>query len=422
MFPDKFQRRTQASGLWLLGSPLLKDVPDPTNYAFWQASRLNETGIAQSLGLEIYPYTITGVREIGYLKSKLATYDDVLAALVRKPETTKENRYPWDVVKSVVETSGLRDAKGRLVYRLRNTWWNGDGVAFPVNPSPYLPASNGHPTAASHTFAEIARALNDHPAIHGIFVDSLGMWGSYDNHRREHFAATRAPLSHDGAGRACLPNWLPHVDYLQELHRRIGRRLVFANGIRPGRAFCAFECDVCGMEVSMKGLETRRDMDFLRAIAGSKPTLCLLYYPDEFSRKQTEEYVQRFIALGLAPEMRRGFPQWGRYKDRDADLYERFMPVYRRLDRAGWQPVTHAVVKTDGVWIERFGTKPPELYFSLYNDTTNPAEAKVAIDYQALGVPVGAPLQEIVENRALAGLTQPIALAPHTLRVIQVGR
>jgi hypothetical protein len=176
------------------------------------------------------------------------------------------------------------------------------------------------------------------------------------------------------------------------------------------------------MEVSMKGLETRRDMDFLRAIAGSKPTLCLLYYPDEFSRKQTEEYVQRFIALGLAPEMRRGFPQWGRYKDRDADLYERFMPVYRRLDRAGWQPVTHAVVKTDGVWIERFGTKPPELYFSLYNDTTNPAEAKVAIDYQALGVPVGAPLQEIVENRALAGLTQPIALAPHTLRVIQVGR
>jgi hypothetical protein len=401
---------------------LLKDVPDPTNYAFWQASRLNETGIAQSLGLEIYPYTIIGVREIGYLKSKLATDDDVLAALVRKPETAKEGRYPWDEVKSVVETSGLRDAKGRLVYRLRHTWWNGDGVAFPVNPSPYLPASNGHPTAASHTFAEIASALNDHPAIHGIFVDSLGMWGSYENHRREHFACIRAPLTHDAAGHACLYNWFPHVDYLQELHRRIGPRLVFANGIRPGRAFCAFECDVCGMEVSMKSLETRRDMDFLRAIAGSKPALCLLFYPDEFSRKQTEEYVQRFIALGLAPEMRRGFPKWGRYKERDVDLYARFMPVYRRLDLAGWQPITHASVTNDSVWIERFGAKPSELYFSLYNDTTKPAEVKVAIDHQSLGVPASAPLLEIVENRALADLTQPVMLAPHTLRVIQIGK
>ena len=80
-------------------------------------------------------------------------------------------------------------------------------------------------------------------------------------------------------------------------------------------------------------------------VAGPKPAVCLLDYPDYadprgkgLSRAQAEEYIQRFIALGLAPEMRR--VPWPRYKERDADLYRLFMPVYRRLDRAGWQPVT----------------------------------------------------------------------------------
>jgi hypothetical protein len=314
-----------------------------------------------------------------------------------------------------------------LIYRLRTTDWAGNSISFPMNPSPFLSASESRPTAASHTYAEIESELRDYPKLAGVYIDSLAMWGSYANFRRDHFAAARSPLTHDSDGRVFLFNWMPHVDFLRELRRRIGGRRVFGNGARPGRAFCAFELDILGLEPNLTDLSSRTQMDCLRSLAGPKPAVCLLDYPDYtdpqgkgLSRSQAEEYIQRFVAMGLAPEMRR--VPWPRYKERDADLYKRFMPVYRRLDRAGWQPITYATVGNKGVWIERFGIKPPELYFSVYNSTAEPAEVKVAVDYQSLSIPASAPLLEIVENRALADLKKPVALAPHTLRVIQVGR
>jgi hypothetical protein len=402
-------------------------VPDLENYAFWQATRVKEIPLGIKLGIEVYPYAIVGQRELGYLKKRVSSYEDVLAALETKPESTRKSRYSWEVVKPLVESSGLRDPNGRWLYRLRTTDWSGNSISFPMNPSPFLPVSEGRPTAASHTYAEVEGELRDYPKLAGAYIDSLAMWGSYENFRRDHFAAARSPLTHDSRGRVFLFNWMPHVDFLRELRRRIGGRLVFANGARPGRAFCAFELDILGMEPNLLDLASRTQMDCLRSLAGPKPAVCLLDYPDYadvrgkgLSRPQAEEYIQRFVALGFAPEMRR--VPWPKYKERDADLYKRFMPVYRRLDRAGWQPVTHAAVRTAGVWIERFGTKAPELYFSVYNSTAQPAEAKVVIDYQSLGVPADAPLQEIVENTPPSDLTQPIKLAPHTLRVIQVGR
>ena len=421
MYADMFQRRAQASGLWLVSLPSLKNVTDPENYAFWQATRLKETPLAIKMGMAAYPYTIVGQRELGYLKQKVSTYADVLAALQHKPEATRRSRYPWEVVKPLVESSGLHDASGKLIFRLRTTDWAGNSISFPVNPSPYLPADEAHPTVASHTFAEVEGELREYPELAGIYVDSLAMWGSYENYRREHFAAIRFPLAHDTAGRVCLPNWMPHVDYLKELRGRIGKRLVFANGARPGRAFCSLLLDIVGMEPSLRDLENRTQIDFLRSMAGPKPAVCLLDYPEEgLSRAQAEQYIQRFVALGLAPEMRR--VPWPRYKDRDADLYKRFMPVYRRLDRAGWQPVTHAAATPGSVWGERFGTRAPELYLSLYNPDAQRVEVKLTIDRQALALGASPGLREIVTDETLADLAQPIVLEPYTLRVIQVGQ
>ncbi|MBM3889410.1 MAG: hypothetical protein FJ388_09820 [Verrucomicrobia bacterium] len=133
----------------------------------------------------------------------------------------------------------------------------------------------------------------------------------------------------------------------------------------------------------------------------------------------TKQYVQRFIALGLAPEMRR--VPWPRYKKRDSDLYARFMPIYRRLDRAGWHPVTHATATPDEIWVERFGTRPPELYFTLYNPTAKPVETRLCIDRESLGISANAALREIVETRENLSRAQPFALPSHGLRVVQVG-
>ena len=418
MFPAVFERRTQARGLWLVSMPPLKDVTDPEHYAFWQATRLSETPLAIKMGLAPCPYTSVGQRELGYLKQKVNTYEEVLAVLKNKPETTHKSRYTWEEVKPLVENSGLVDRNGRLTYRLRETEWAGNGVSFPTNPSPFLPTSTAHPSVAAHTFAEVDSAIHDWPATAGLFVDSLSMWGSYENYRRDHFAAARAPLSHDAQGRVTLPNWMPHMDFLHELHRRIGDRFVFANGSRPGRAFCVFELDVPGMENSLRDLENRNQSDFVRAMAATKPVVCLLNYPASgLSRDDAEQYVQRFTALGLAPEIRRN--PWGRYQDRDADLYSKFMSVYRRIDRAGWQPVTHAQTDHDAVWIERFGSGQ-EIYFTLFNPTDAAIRTRVTVDISILSLKA-APWEELLTHRPHDPAST-IAIPAKSLRVIHLAR
>lgn len=411
MFPGAFQRKTQSSGLWLFAVPSFSKVPDPENYAFWEGPRLNELDRALARKIENYPYVIVGQREITYLKNKPSTYNDVLAALEqepgRNPPTIRSKEYggTWAEIRSFVENSGLHDAQGRWVHKLRNTDWGGDSITFPMNPSPFLPGR----TVASEVLAQVEKLLDEYPKLAGIYVDSLASWGSFFNHRREHFAVVRAPLSRDDAGRVCIPNWIPHIDFLRELRQRIGGRLVFGNGIRQGRAFCAFECDILGVETSAYDLKHRRNLDFYRAVAGAKPSLFLFYSPKDIPRATAEEYVQRFISMGLSPEVK-GEP-WGCNKKRDADLLAKFLPLYRRLDLAGWQPVTHATVEPRTLWLERFGTRPPELYFTLYNPTDKPLEARLTLDHQALALSPNTAMKELVAGT--------FAIPPKTLRVIQ---
>jgi len=414
MFPNAFERKTKSSGLWLFAVPSFTQVPDPENYAFWEGPRLNELDKALAHKIENYPYIIVGQREITYLKNKPTGYNDVLAALKQEPardapgKRTKEYGGTWTEVKSFVENSGLHDPQGRWVHTLRHTDWGGNSITFPMNPNPFLPRR----TVASAVLADVEKLLKEHPSLAGIYVDSLASWGSYYNHRREHFSAVRAPLSHDDNGRVCIPNWISHIDFLRELRRRIGGRLVFGNGIRQGRAFCAFECDILGVETSGGDLRHRRNLDFYRTVAGAKPSLFLFYSSKDIPRATAEEYVQRFIAMGLSPEVK-GKP-WGCNKKRDADLLAKFVPLYRRLDLAGWQPVTHATVEPRTLWLERFGVKPPELYFTIYNPTDKPLNARLTLDRRALAIPPNVTMNELVAGA--------FALPPKTLRVVQVGQ
>ncbi len=419
MFPDAFKRKTQSSGLWLFAIKSFDQVPDPENYAFWEAPRLNELPQALAHKIENYPYIIVGQRSFTHLKDQPSSYDEVLDALKKEPaSSTKKAGWSWAEVKSFVETCGLQDAQGRWVYRARIADWgvHDSQLTFPLNPSPFLPG----PTVASNVLADVATLLKETPGLSGIYVDSLASWGSFDNYRRDHFLAVRTPLSHDNKGLVCIPNWMPHVDFLRELRQKIGtNRLVFGNGLRPGRAFCGFECDVLGVETSTYDLQERSRLDFYRMIAGAKPFLFLFYLSTDIPRTMAEEYVQRFVAMGLSPEVK-GRP-WGCNKQRDADLLTKFLPIYRRLDLAGWQPVTYATVAPRTVWVERFGVKPPDLYFTVYNPDTNSVNVQLTIENGKLDLPTSTNLVELVEGRLVVPPQYKITVPAKSLRVLQWG-
>lgn len=420
LFPAAFRRRTPASGLWLFAVPSFKQVPDPQNYAFWEGPRLKELELARRHAIETYPYVIVGQREIGRLKTLPKSHEEVEQLLRLKPDQTQRTTWSWASVVAWVRASGLKDHAGRWVYKSRHTDWSGDSLTFPLNPSPDLPGTAEQPTIAQSVLGDVDALLREHPELSGIYVDSLASWGSFNNYRREHFAAVRAPLAHDAAGRACVPNWMPHIDFLRELARRVGPRLVFGNGIRPGRAFCAFACDILGVETSRGDLNARRNLDFYRAVAGRKPSLFLFYWPEEeLPRPVVDHYVQRFVALGLSPEVKS--QPWGRFKTRDAEIFARFVPIYRRLDLAGWQPVTHATLDAPELWLERFGTGAPELYFTLYNPGSSPQTAALRVDRERLGTPTAVKLLELVESRTL-DTSAPVTVPPRSLRVLQLRR
>ena len=40
---------------------------------------------------------------------------------------------------------------------------------------------------------------------------------------------------------------------------------------------------------------------------------------------------------------------------RDLGLYNTFIPILRRINQAGWEPIPHAAATDRAVWLERFG-------------------------------------------------------------------
>jgi hypothetical protein len=71
--------------------------------------------------------------------------------------------------------------------------------------------------------------------------------------------------------------------------------------------------------------------------------------------------------------------------NRDRELFERYIPIIRRLNVAGWQPVTYASTSDPEVYIERFGAFSG-FHFTLRNVTTETKTVTVTLDANGLGL------------------------------------
>ena len=68
--------------------------------------------------------------------------------------------------------------------------------------------------------------------------------------------------------------------------------------------------------------------------------------------------------MGLYPSMFSANSFSGRYwetpvlYERDRPLFKRYIPLIRRLNTAGWQPITYATSSDASVYVERYGSGP----------------------------------------------------------------
>ena len=380
LYPEAFVKRVSREGLWLFGTPRFP-LPDPENYAFREGGpggweRDDEHGIYTC------PYIIPGQREITHLDRLPADRQEALTLLrdyTPKPSSRSES---WTTaMKPIIESCMLRDAEGRPQVRIRNTFWGGNSVTFPLNASPSLFADRDRPTIAQSLLAQTKALHAEFPALDGIYVDSLGAWGDYLNFRREHFAYTRVPLTYDpSTGRPVLHNRFGLLEFLWALRDQMheGGKLLFANGVHQNRRFHFFALDILGVE-GRSWLEQKRVM------ASQKPFVLLIYNIHD-DPAQMEHWFNLCALYGI-------YPSFGSMKVFNtpeeyapvAALNNRFVPALQTITRAGWQPVGHARCPDTDIWVERWGgAQGGGCYLTVYNSAQEDRVAHLAVDVAEL--------------------------------------
>ena len=477
-FADYYTPRLQRDGLFMfqMGDrvpPNIEqygfDLVEP-QWKFLEAAILRD----QKHGLATFPYMIVGQREIKFLPALPKDYDDAMAVYARwsvadhaSHELTKENACAQGDIhlKEEVEASACKTADGRYAVVIRNTPWGGNSISFKMNPNPDLFQDEHRPNIATYALALQDQWFRDHPQYDGAFVDSLGAnWPAVLNYRKDHFRYARYPLTFDPQGRVALQNDLSHYEYIEALRSkmRAAGRLVLANGVyaykskgaptrrierqvlnqrlneysaadvppehyrvgtRLGRFFCSALLDVASSEAGVQA-DVERCQD-VRVFMGKKQYAFLNYAWQDGAK--VEEFVNKSLCYGIFASTSTNFFSGVHYEDhpngylRDKKLLDWYVPLVRRLSRAGWEPVRYARVDHEDVCCERFGSGNP-MYYTLYNDSTAKAGCTLEIDLKSLGM-TAASLDEIARHAPLSRPkpgTATLELAPQRTYVIQV--
>ena len=400
-WPEAFEKRVRREGLWMFGSPRFR-LPDPQNYAFHEGG---PSGWQYDDDHAIYtcPYIIPGQREITrldtlpadrseameifrtYRQRQAETIADRPGVTLRDAADAKSDRPGgWGAnMASIIDHCMLLDADGQPHLRIRNSTWGGNSITFPLNANPRLFEDTDQVTVAKSLLGHVAKMHEEIPSLDGTYVDSLGAWGNYLNHRDEHFRYAQVPLSYDpSTGRPVIPNRFALLEFLWQLRDDMHRcgKLLFANGVHQDRRFHFFALDILGVEGH--GWMWQK-----RVMAYQKPFLLLIYNIHD-KPAEMEHYYHLCTLYGIYPSFAnmRVFETPEMYAP-VAALNDRFVPVLRAITAAGWEPITHARSSHADVWLERWGPDDRgAVYLSVYNASEQAVTARLTIDADSLGL------------------------------------
>ena len=481
-FPDYYTPRLKRDGLFMFQ---MEDrlPPNVGQYGFSLVETQSPTldaAIArdEKHGVATFPYMIVGQREIKFLDALPQDYDEAMAAYAKWSladhaghALTKENAASQGDIhlKEEVEASACKMPDGKYAIFIRNTPWGDDSVTFKINPNPDLFKDENRPTVASYALDLTDRWLKQHPEYDGMFVDSLGRnWPAVLNYRRDHFKYARYPLTVDPQGRIALHNQISHYEYVETLRAKMRAtdRLVLANGVyaykskivptkpaqgravdstlneyvqqstpaehyRPGaklgRFFCASLLDVASSEAGVKAT-TERCQD-VRTFMGQKQYAFLSYHWEDVGK--VEEFVNRSLCYAIFASNSTNFFTGVQYEDhpdgylRDKALLDWYVPLVRKLSRAGWEPVTYAAISGKKVLLERFGSGD-RVYFTVFSEHTAAQDCTLTVDLDALGfAPEGYGFSEIGRQTPLVvreGRQVTLSVAPLKCCIVALTR
>lgn len=395
MFPKAFKRRATADGLWIpFADPAGVQNLEDFGIAYHEGDNSVESD--DRLGILSFRYTEPMTWWMAMPPSEPRTYEAALA-LVNKHLTGSDVGSRRNA--QAVVNSGSHDGTGRFNVEFQNAPWT-NGAVWVLNPNPRLPAKAGDHTKASASFSPmIADRLYGAAArgvLDGEYLDSIEGWADVLDFRPESLRYSQAcPTFTPDEHRPVVPTWFSVFEFAQYMRQDLERRgkLLMANAT-PWRlhAFSGL-LDVMGTETNwMPGGVWSPDTDatfcLRRTLCYQKPYLLLQNTDfDKFGLPEVERYIQRCMFYAVFPSMfsvnasTRNYwtePQW---YNRDRGLFKRYVPVIKRLSKAGWEPITDAWTDDPGVYVERYGTE----YIALLNETRKPWTGTVRINRGTFG-------------------------------------
>ncbi|MDW8103476.1 MAG: hypothetical protein RMK92_00550 [Armatimonadota bacterium] len=394
-FPDWFRNRVPKQGIWIAFTAphTIQGVQD-FGIVFHEGD--NSVAEDDQLGILSFRYT----EPMSYwmpMPKEFARTDAGVEECLRYYAEGKGG--DWQKAQALATLKcGLQDSSGKFYRHISVTPWN-DGAMFFLNPDPDLPASADNPSKAYLNFppdhAQRAYTGASTQGLDGEYLDSLEMGADVLNFREEHFATVDVPLVFEtGSLRPAImlifSTW-EYTRYLAGEMRRRGKWL-FANAVGWRFPFLMAFLDISGTETNWWQDGTWQPispayMDVWRSMSYQKPYVLLMNTDYETFGGQVERYFQRCLFWGIFPSMfshnASDNPYWQNpnWYNRDRALFQKYIPLLRRVAEAGWEPLTHATA--EGAWVERYGKR----LLTLFNPESAEREVRVQVDLRALGIP-----------------------------------
>lgn len=397
MYPEFFVKRAEHEGLWHLWVSTEVPNPEELGLVFHEQEPYYEDRIAFDDAHGGYSFTYAEpcalwqrtnhYDEKGHFDAKafLAT---AMERALQPPTVTTD--YPfWSQPRHLPDAEIAQGLLNSYIGRdgeMTSCWTAPpDRVAINCNGDPELP----RPNRASLWFDyEGVPALKD-PRVDGAYLDSVGYFGGSfgeaENFRRKHWATADIPLVPSFQAEApCQLAGFAHYELYKAICDAMHERgkLVLANTFPYAHVFVAHLIDVLGVGEG-GDLETFHGADklsFCRALAYRKPLshMNYAYLKKEFTLEEKERAIYRNLIYCVWP---------GTGDGGDPNCFEpirpllrKYVPIFRALAEAGWEPITQARATPEHVLLERYGSPTRgKTYLVIHNPSYEPTVATVTL-------------------------------------------
>jgi hypothetical protein len=306
-------------------------------------------------------------------------------------------------------SSAVYERDGTLAYKGYDdgpSWCKGKCALFYLNADPDVSEPPYVANQAAYFWnAETKATYTKTPGLDGEYIDSFLMEAKRGNFRRSHFNAADIPLTftHDAPQAVVTPIVFSTLEFARWLRPQIPQGKYFiANAVLIGVPWGAELFDFMGQEIDwvkqdagVYRIEPEADwlLSYRRSMSAKRPYGFLMNTDfAHLSKEMVERYMRLCLFYGIYPSMFSHNAADANYfatpslYQRDRSLFKQYIPLIKALNKGGWEPMTFARASDPGVYVERFGSWPGTLYFTLRNTTDKAVTVTLQIDRASLGL------------------------------------